>query len=93
LTAVALASVVTAHAKRLSMWVGRSSNRQAANAWIPAIMHEAAFLFYCWRLWTRWEHRLLRESDFNAVLSLLKKLLSFVLLCSSHQWPVWIPAL
>ena len=45
--AVALASATTAHAQA-PVDVGGTFQQiaQAANAWIPAIMHEAAFLFY-----------------------------------------------
>ncbi len=70
---------------------------QAANAWIPAIMHEAAFLFYvlatldfAWGV-----PQLLRESDFMGLfLSLIKKLLVisfFYAVLINGQ--VWIPAI
>jgi type IV secretion system protein TrbL len=76
---VALASVVTAHSQT-TVEVGGTFQQigQAANAWIPAIMHEAAFLFYVLAtLDFAWgAASFLRESDFNGLfLSLIKKLL------------------
>jgi type IV secretion system protein TrbL len=70
---------------------------QAANAWIPAIMHEAAFLFYVLAtLDFAWgAPQLLRESDFMGLfLSLVKKLLIisfFYAVLINGQ--VWIPAI
>jgi type IV secretion system protein TrbL len=70
---------------------------QAANAWIPAIMHEAAFLFYVLAtLDFAWgAPQLLRESDFMGLfLSLVKKLLVisfFYAVLINGQ--VWIPAI
>jgi type IV secretion system protein TrbL len=70
---------------------------QAANAWIPAIMQEAAFLFYVLAtLDFAWgAPQLLRESDFMGLfLSLIKKLLVisfFYAVLINGQ--VWIPAI
>ena len=97
-TAVALASVVTAHAQT-PVDVGGTFQQigQAANAWIPAIMHEAAFLFYVLAtLDFAWgAPSFLRESDFNGLfLSLIKKLLVisfFYAVLINGQ--VWIPAI
>jgi len=97
-TAVALASVVTAHAQT-PVDVGGTFQQigQAANAWIPAIMHEAAFLFYVLAtLDFAWgAPSFLRESDFNGLfLSLIKKLLVisfFYAVLVNGQ--VWIPAI
>jgi type IV secretion system protein TrbL len=97
-TAVALAAVVTAHAQT-PVDVGGTFQQigQAANAWIPAIMHEAAFLFYVLAtLDFAWgAPSFLRESDFNGLfLSLIKKLLVisfFYAVLVNGQ--VWIPAI
>ncbi len=77
--AVAFASVSTAHAQA-PVDVGGTFQQieQAANAWIPAIMQEASFLFYVLALLDfAWgAPQLLREHDFNGLfLSLIKKLL------------------
>jgi type IV secretion system protein TrbL len=70
---------------------------QAANAWIPAITQEAAFLFYVLAaLDFAWgAPQLLRESDFNGLfLSLIKKLLVisfFYAVLINGQ--TWIPAI
>src|SRR6202007_912020 len=97
-TAVALASVVTAHAQT-PVDVGGTFQQigQAPKAWIPAIMHEAAFLFYVLAtLDFAWgAPSFLRESDFNGLfLSLIKKLLVisfFYAVLINGQ--VWIPAI
>src|ERR1700751_4140111 len=97
-TIVALASVVTAHAQK-PVDVGGTFQQigQAANAWIPAIMHEAAFLFYVLAtLDFAWgAPSFLRESDFTGLfLSLVKKLLVisfFYAVLINGQ--VWIPAI
>ena len=96
--AVALASAVTAHAQT-PVDVGGTFQQigQAANAWIPAIMHEAAFLFYVLAtLDFAWSApSFLRESDFTGLfLSLIKKLLVisfFYAVLINGQ--VWIPAI
>jgi type IV secretion system protein TrbL len=98
LTAVALASAVTAHAQT-TVDVGGTFQQigQAANAWIPAIMQEAAFLFYVLAtLDFAWSApSFLRESDFTGLfLSLIKKLLVisfFYAVLINGQ--VWIPAI
>src|SRR5271168_3431488 len=70
---------------------------QAANAWIPAVTQEAAFLFYVLAaLDFAWgAPQLLRESDFNGLfLSLIKKLLVisfFYAVLINGQ--TWIPAI
>jgi type IV secretion system protein TrbL len=95
---VALASAVTAHAQT-PVDVGGTFQQigQAANAWIPAIMHEAAFLFYVLAtLDFAWgAPSFLRESDFSGLfLSLIKKLLVisfFYAVLINGQ--VWIPAI
>jgi type IV secretion system protein TrbL len=97
-TAVALASAVTAHAQT-TVDVGGTFQQigQAANAWIPAIMQEAAFLFYVLAtLDFAWSApSFLRESDFTGLfLSLIKKLLVisfFYAVLINGQ--VWIPAI
>jgi type IV secretion system protein TrbL len=97
-SAVALASVVTAHAQT-PVDVGGTFQQigQAANAWIPAIMQEAAFLFYVLAtLDFAWSApSFLRESDFTGLfLSLIKKLLVisfFYAVLINGQ--VWIPAI
>src|SRR5271156_2233619 len=97
-TAVALASVVTAHAQT-PVDVGGTFQQigQAANAWIPAIMQEPPFLFYVLALLDfAWgAPQLLRESDFNGLfLSLIKKLLVisfFYAVLINGQ--TWIPAI
>jgi type IV secretion system protein TrbL len=97
-SAVALASAVTAHAQT-PVDVGGTFQQigQAANAWIPAIMHEAAFLFYVLAtLDFAWSApSFLRESDFTGLfLSLIKKLLVisfFYAVLINGQ--VWIPAI
>src|ERR1700735_5346240 len=97
-TAVALAAAVTAHAQT-PVDVGGTFQQigQAANAWIPAIMHEAAFLFYVLAtLDCAWSApSFLRESDFTGLfLSLIKKLLVisfFYAVLINGQ--VWIPAI
>src|ERR1700756_1248601 len=97
-TAVALASAVTAHAQP-PVAVGGDFQQigEAANAWIPAIMHEAAFLFYVLAtLDFAWgAPSFLRESDFNGLfLSLIKKLLVisfFYAVLVNGQ--TWIPAI
>ncbi len=94
----ALALATVAHAQAPSD-VGSTFQQigQAANAWIPAIMHEAAFLFYVLAtLDFAWgAPQLLRESDFNGLfLSLIKKLLVisfFYAVLINGQ--VWIPAI
>src|SRR5271163_3466637 len=97
-TAVALASAVTAHAQT-PVDVGGTFQQigQAANAWIPAITQEAAFLFYVLAtLDFAWSApAFLRESDFTGLfLSLIKKLLVisfFYAVLINGQ--VWIPAI
>src|SRR6202167_2339839 len=97
-TAVALASAVTAHAQT-TVDVGGTFQQigQAANAWIPAMMQEAAFLFYVLAtLDFAWSApSFLRESDFTGLfLSLIKKLLVisfFYAVLINGQ--VWIPAI
>jgi type IV secretion system protein TrbL len=97
-TAGALASAVTAHAQT-TVDVGGTFQQigQAANAWIPAIMQEAAFLFYVLAtLDFAWSApSFLRESDFTGLfLSLIKKLLVisfFYAVLINGQ--VWIPAI
>jgi type IV secretion system protein TrbL len=97
-TAVALVSAVTAHAQT-TVDVGGTFQQigQAANAWIPAIMQEAAFLFYVLAtLDFAWSApSFLRESDFTGLfLSLIKKLLVisfFYAVLINGQ--VWIPAI
>src|ERR1700690_3322359 len=97
-SAVALASAVTAHAQT-TVDVGGTFQQigQAANAWIPAMMQEAAFLFYVLAtLDFAWSApSFLRESDFTGLfLSLIKKLLVisffYAVLINSQ---VWIPAI
>src|SRR5580658_10817930 len=97
-TAVALASAVTAHAQT-TVDVGGTFQQigQAANAWIPAVMQEAAFLFYVLAtLDFAWSApSFLRDSDFTGLfLSLIKKLLVisfFYAVLINGQ--VWIPAI
>jgi type IV secretion system protein TrbL len=97
-SAVALASVVTAQAQT-TVDVGGTFQQigQAANAWIPAMMQEAAFLFYVLAtLDFAWSApSFLRESDFTGLfLSLIKKLLVisfFYAVLINGQ--VWIPAI
>jgi len=97
-SAVALASAVTAHAQT-TVDVGGTFQQigQAANAWIPAMMQEAAFLFYVLAtLDFAWSApSFLRESDFTGLfLSLIKKLLVvsfFYAVLINGQ--VWIPAI
>ena len=97
-SAVALASVVTAQAQT-TVDVGGTFQQigQAANAWIPAITQEAAFLFYVLAtLDFAWSApSFLRESDFTGLfLSLIKKLLVisfFYAVLINGQ--VWIPAI
>ncbi len=96
--AVALASAVTAHAQA-PVDVGGTFQQigQAANAWIPAIMKEASFLFYVLAtLDFAWgAPQLLREHDFSGLfLSLIKKLLVisfFYAVLINGQ--TWIPAI
>jgi type IV secretion system protein TrbL len=96
--AVAFASASTAHAQA-PVDVGGTFQQieQAANAWIPAIMQEASFLFYVLALLDfAWgAPQLLREHDFNGLfLSLMKKLLVvsfFYAVLINGQ--VWIPAI
>src|ERR1700690_4582677 len=97
-SAVALASAVTAHAQT-TVDVGGTFQQigQAANAWIPAIMQEASFLFYVLALLDfAWgAPQLLREHDFNGLfLSLIKKLLVisffYAVLINGQNW---IPAI
>jgi len=96
--AVAFASASTAHAQA-PVDVGGTFQQieQAANAWIPAIMEEASFLFYVLALLDfAWgAPQLLREHDFNGLfLSLIKKLLVvsfFYAVLINGQ--VWIPAI
>src|SRR5258708_12358072 len=97
-TAVALASVVTAHAQTPVDVGGKFQQRgKGEKAWIPAIMQEAAFLFYVLAtLDFAWgAPSFLRESDFNGLfLSLIKKLLVisfFYAVLINGQ--VWIPAI
>src|SRR5271155_370427 len=97
-SAVALASVVTAQAQT-SVDVGGTFQQieQAANAWIPAVTQEASFLFYVLAaLDFAWgAPQLLRENDFNGLfLSLIKKLLVisfFYAVLINGQ--TWIPAI
>ena len=96
--AVAFASASTAHGQA-PVDVGGTFQQieQAANAWIPAIMQEASFLFYVLALLDfAWgAPQLLREHDFNGLfLSLIKKLLVvsfFYAVLINGQ--VWIPAI
>ena len=96
--ALAIASASTAHAQA-PVDVGGTFQQieQAANAWIPAIMQEASFLFYVLALLDfAWgAPQLLREHDFNGLfLSLMKKLLVvsfFYAVLINGQ--VWIPAI
>jgi type IV secretion system protein TrbL len=96
--AVVFASAITAQAQT-PVDVGGTFQQigQAANAWIPAIMHEAAFLFYVLAtLDFAWSApSFLRESDFTGLfLSLIKKLLVisfFYAVLINGQ--VWIPAI
>jgi type IV secretion system protein TrbL len=96
--AVAFASATTAHAQA-PVDVGGTFQQieQAANAWIPAIMQEASFLFYVLALLDfAWgAPQLLREHDFNGLfLSLIKKLLVisfFYAVLINGQ--TWIPAI
>jgi type IV secretion system protein TrbL len=96
--AVAFASASKAHAQA-PVDVGGTFQQieQAANAWIPAIMREASFLFYVLALLDfAWgAPQLLREHDFNGLfLSLIKKLLVvsfFYAVLINGQ--VWIPAI
>jgi len=96
--ALAIASASTAHAQA-PVDVGGTFQQieQAANAWIPAIMQEASFLFYVLALLDfAWgAPQLLREHDFNGMfLSLIKKLLVvsfFYAVLINGQ--VWIPAI
>jgi type IV secretion system protein TrbL len=96
--AVAFASASTADAQA-PVDVGGTFQQieQAANAWIPAIMQEASFLFYVLALLDfAWgAPQLLREHDFNGLfLSLIKKLLVvsfFYAVLINGQ--VWIPAI
>ena len=98
LATAVLAAAATAHAQTPSD-VGGTFQQigQAANAWIPAIMQQATFLFYvlatldfAWGV-----PQLLRESDFMGLfLSLIKKLLVisfFYAVLINGQ--VWIPAI
>jgi type IV secretion system protein TrbL len=95
---VVFASAITAQAQT-PVDVGGTFQQigQAANAWIPAIMHEAAFLFYVLAtLDFAWSApSFLRESDFTGLfLSLIKKLLVisfFYAVLINGQ--VWIPAI
>src|SRR6202050_4738166 len=95
---VAIASPTTAHAQA-PVDVGGTFQQieQAANAWIPAIMQEASFLFYVLAtLDFAWSApSFLRESDFTGLfLSLIKKLLVisfFYAVLINGQ--VWIPAI
>jgi type IV secretion system protein TrbL len=94
----ALASATTAHAQA-PVDVGGTFQQiaQAADAWIPAITQEAAFLFYVLAaLDFAWgAPQLLRESDFNGLfLSLIRKLLVisfFYAVLINGQ--TWIPAI
>ena len=96
--AVVFASAIAAQAQT-PVDVGGTFQQigQAANAWIPAIMHEAAFLFYVLAtLDFAWSApSFLRESDFTGLfLSLIKKLLVisfFYAVLINGQ--VWIPAI
>ena len=98
LTTAVLAAVATAHAQTPSD-VGGTFQMigQAADAWIPAIMQQATFLFYVLAtLDFAWgAPQLLRESDFMGLfLSLIKKLLVisfFYAVLINGQ--VWIPAI
>jgi type IV secretion system protein TrbL len=94
----ALASATTAHAQA-PVDVGGTFQQiaQAADAWIPAITQEAAFLFYVLAaLDFAWgAPQLLRDSDFNGLfLSLIRKLLVisfFYAVLINGQ--TWIPAI
>jgi type IV secretion system protein TrbL len=96
--AIGLASTVAANGQT-TVDVGGTFQQigQAANAWIPAIMHESAFLFYVLAtLDFAWgAPSFLRESDFTGLfLSLVKKLLVisfFYAVLINGQ--VWIPAI
>jgi len=96
--AVAFASAATVHAQQ-PVDVGGTFQQieQAANAWIPAIMQEASFLFYVLAtIDFAWgAPQLLREHDFNGLfLSLIKKLLVvsfFYAVLINGQ--TWIPAI
>jgi len=96
--AMAFASAATAHAQA-PVDVGGTFQQieQAANAWIPAIMQEASFLFYVLAtLDFAWgAPQLLREHDFNGLfLSLIKRLLVisfFYAVLINGQ--TWIPAI
>jgi len=98
LAAVATASAVTAHAQA-PVDVGGTFQQieQAANAWIPTIMHEATYLFYALAtLDFAWHSpQFLREHDFMGLfLSLIKKLLVigfFYAVLINGQ--TWIPAI
>src|ERR1700685_4771796 len=97
-SAVAIATVVTAHAQT-PVDVGGTFQQlgQQANACIPAITQEATFLFYVLAtLDFAWSApSFLRESDFTGLfLSLIKKLLVisfFYAVLINGQ--VWIPAI
>jgi type IV secretion system protein TrbL len=96
--AVVFASAATVHAQQ-PVDVGGTFQQieQAANAWIPAIMQEASFLFYVLAtIDFAWgAPQLLREHDFNGLfLSLIKKLLVisfFYAVLINGQ--TWIPAI
>ncbi len=96
--AVAFASAAIAHAQA-PVDVGGTFQQigQAANAWIPAIMKEASFLFYVLAILDfAWgAPQLLREHDFSGLfLSLIKKLLVisfFYAVLINGQ--TWIPAI
>jgi type IV secretion system protein TrbL len=95
--AVAVASAATTHAQT-PVDVGGTFQQigQAANAWIPAIMEQAQFLFYVLAaIDFAWgAPQFLRENDFNGLfLSLIKKLLVvsfFYAVLVNGQ--AWIPA-
>jgi len=97
-TAGALASAATAHAQT-PVDVGGTFQQieQAANAWIPAMVQEASYLFYALAtLDFAWGvPQLLREHDFNGLfLSLIKKLLVisfFYAVLINGQ--TWVPAI
>ena len=97
-TTAVLAAAATAHAQTPSD-VGGTFQMigQAADAWIPAIMQQATFLFYVLaKLDFAWgAPQLLRESDFMGLfLSLIKKLLVisfFYAVLINGQ--LWIPAI
>ena len=97
-TAVAIASAVTAHAQA-PVDVGGTFDQigQAANAWIPTIMQEATYLFYALAtLDFAWSApQFLREHDFMGLfMSLIKKLLVigfFYAVLINGQ--TWIPAI